>query len=95
MRKSFDSLSGLVREFMLQDPLGGDVFLFFNRRKNQVKLLCWDRDGFAIFYKRLEKGTFEIPTGEQNVLNAEIVSCILQGISLQSVRKRKRYKRAG
>lgn len=94
MRKGFDGLSGLVRNNMQIDPLNGDVFLFFNRRVNQVKLLQWDRDGFALYYKRLERGTFEIPQGGETKINAEILNCILQGISLQSIRKRKRYERA-
>jgi len=58
MRKSFDGLSGLVKQQMNQQVLGGDVFMFINKRRNQVKLLCWDKDGLAVYHKRLEKGTF-------------------------------------
>jgi transposase len=94
MRKGFDGLSGLVRNEMKQDPLNGDVFLFFNRRSNQLKLLQWDRDGFAMYCKRLEKGTFELPKDGEIIISAEILSCILQGISLASIRRRKRYVRA-
>jgi transposase len=94
MRKGFDGLAGLVRNEMRSDPLSGDVFLFFNRRGNQVKLLQWDRDGFALYYKRLEKGTFELPKNNEVKIDAEILSCILQGISLKYIRKRKRYERA-
>jgi transposase len=61
MRKGFDSLCGMVRDHLQKDPLGGDVFVFINRRRNQIKLLCWEGDGFMLFYKRLEKGTFELP----------------------------------
>lgn len=61
MRKSFDGLSGLVRQEMKQHVLSGDVFIFLNRRRDQVKLLCWDKDGLAVYHKRLEKGTFEQP----------------------------------
>ncbi|MCG9880046.1 MAG: IS66 family insertion sequence element accessory protein TnpB [Bacteroidia bacterium] len=91
MRKGFDSLCGLVREYLQKAPLGGDVFVFINRRRNQIKLLCWERDGFMLFYKRLEEGTFELPKGEESHLSVEVLSCLLQGIKLSSVRKRKRY----
>jgi transposase len=95
MRKSFDGLSGLVREGLTKDPLNGDVFIFFNARRTQVKLLVWERDGFAIWYKRLEKGTFELPVRDEKTNGSELRSeellLILQGISLQSVRRRKRF----
>ena len=91
MRKSFDSLSGIVRDHLQKDPLSGDVFIFINRRRNQIKLLCWEGDGFMLFYKRLEMGTFELPKGEESSLSVEVLSCLLQGIRLSTVRKRKRY----
>jgi len=91
MRNGFDRLSGLVREHLQKDPLGGDVFVFINKRRNQIKLLCWDGDGFMLFYKRLEQGTFELPKGEQSDITVDILSCLLQGIKLSTVRKRKRY----
>ena len=59
MRKGFDGLQGLVREFLEQDPLSGHLFLFLNRRRDRIKLLWWDRDGLVIWYKRLEAGTFQ------------------------------------
>ena len=58
MRKSFDGLSGLIRTGLNRDPLSGDVFVFINRRRTHIKLLVWDRNGFVLFYKRLERGTF-------------------------------------
>ena len=91
MRNGFDRLSGLVREHLHKDPLSGDVFVFINKRRNQVKLLCWDGDGFMLFYKRLEQGTFELPQGDNSPLTMEVLSCLLQGIKLSSIRKRKRY----
>lgn len=95
MRKGFDGLSGLVRNELQKDPLGGDVFIFFNKRYNQVKLLLWERDGFSIYYKRLERGTYEIPVLSDSSLSAELRSdelmLILQGISLRSIRRRKRF----
>jgi transposase len=75
--------------------LSGDVFVFMNRRHNQVKLLQWDKDGFAIYEKRLEKGTFEQPDNMQQnndiLLSHLQLQLILQGIILQSVRQRKRF----
>ena len=61
MRKGFDGLSGLIRDGLQKDPLSGDVFIFFNKRRNQVKLLLWEKDGFSIYHKRLEGGTYESP----------------------------------
>ena len=55
MRKSFNGLSGLVKQEMKQHVLSGDVFIFINRRSNQVKMLCWDKNGLAVYHKRLEK----------------------------------------
>jgi len=96
MRKGFDSLSGLVSSAMNQDPLSRSVFIFFNKKRNQVKLLLWEGDGFALYYKRLEKGTFEIPVADNTNssvrISSEALQLILQGISLKSIRKRKRYQ---
>ena len=95
MSKSFDGLSGLVRERLSKDPLGGEVFIFFNARRTQVKLLVWEGDGFALWYKRLEKGTFEVPVVDEKMNGHELRSdellFILKGISLASVRRRKRF----
>lgn len=96
MRKGFDSLSGLVTSAMNRDPLSRSVFIFFNKKHNQVKLLLWEGDGFALFYKRLEKGTFEVPITNDKYssvsISSEQLQLILQGISLKSIRKRKRYQ---
>jgi transposase len=93
IRKSFDGLSGLVINEMKGQLLSGDVFIFLNRRRNMIKLLVWDRSGFVIYYKRLEKGTFEIPLSEG--ASAEIewsqLIMILEGIQLKSVNRRLRY----
>lgn len=95
MRKGFDGLSGLVRDALQKDPLSGDVFIFFNKRRSQVKLLLWERDGFSIYHKRLERGTYELPSPKGTSTSVELRSdelmLILQGISLDSVRRRKRF----
>jgi transposase len=95
MRKSFDSLCGLVSSQMKRNILSGDVFIFVNRDRNRVKLMVWDRSGFVIWYKRLEEGTFELPQlieGRQDLeLKWERLVMILEGIQLSSVKQRKRY----
>jgi transposase len=96
MRCSFDSLSGLVQNHLGKSALSGEVFIFVNRRRNQIKLLLWEGDGFSLYHKRLEKGTFELPLlaaeGKHINISSEQLLLILQGISLQHVRKRKRYQ---
>jgi len=95
MRKGVDGLSGLVRDGLKRDPLSGEVFIFFNGRRNQVKLLLWERDGFSIYYKRLERGTYEVPVIHGPSVSVELRSdelmLIFQGITLSSVRRRKRF----
>lgn len=95
MRKGFDGLSGLVRDGLLKDPLSGDVFIFFNKRRSQVKLLLWERDGFSMYYKRLEQGTYELPLSTSIELKSSELMLILQGISLKSVKRRKRFDLSG
>jgi transposase len=97
MRKGFDGLSGLVKSQLNRDPLDGSVYIFINRRRDRVKLLLWDRNGMILFYKRLEKGTFEIPV-EQTLsggvtLKWEVLIMMLEGYSLQGIKQRKRYKK--
>ncbi len=95
MRKGFDGLSGIVRNELLRDPLSGDAFIFINRRRNLLKLLVWDQTGFVIYYKRLESGTYELPaSGNGNkslVIQREELVMILEGISLEKTKRRKRY----
>jgi len=97
MRKSFDFLAGIVRREIGMEPLqSGDVFIFLNRKRNQVKLLNWDGDGWAIYYKRLEQGSYELPvlSNDSNScqMRTDELQLILGGISLQSIQRRKRYK---
>lgn len=89
MRKGIDSLCGIVHQEFKMDPLSGDVFVFFSRRRDRIKLLQWQQDGFALFFKRLEKGTYEVPN--DTLLSAQQLMFIMEGISLTSVKKRKRY----
>ena len=65
MRKGIDSLAGIVTNELGKNPLAGDLFIFINRRKNQLKMLHWQGDGYGLFYKRLEKGTYELPINNQ------------------------------
>ncbi len=98
MRKSFDGLSGLVQECFGQDLLTGHLFLFLNRRRDRLKILYFDRDGLAIWYKRLEAGTFQLPEsfGADSVeLQPAQLALLLSGIDLHSARQRKRFHRAG
>ena len=98
LRKSFDGLTGLVQECFGQDPLTGHLFLFLNRRRDRIKILYFDRDGLAIWYKRLEAGSFEMPrTAECDGVELEPaqLAMILSGIDLRSARQRKRYQHAG
>ncbi len=96
MRKGFDSLSGLVSSQMQLNVLSGSVFIFLNKKHNQLKLLLWEGDGFALYYKRLEKGTYELPAFDSEkaslTISSQQLQFILQGICLTSVRKRKRYQ---
>ena len=95
MRKGFNGLQGAVSGALKQDPLSGHLFLFVNRRRDKLKILYWDGDGLAIWYKRLEQGTFQLPTVAGDQKSAEIrsdeLTMLLRGIDLSTVRRRKRY----
>jgi len=97
MRKGFDGLSRIVSEHVEKDVLDGGLFVFVNRRRDRMKLLWWDQDGLAFFYKRLESGTFQMPQVDADsksvALTPTQLSLILGGIDLQSARQRKRYRR--
>ena len=97
MRKGLDSLCGIVSSHMKLDALSGAIFIFINRRRNQVKLLHWEGDGLSVYHKRLEKGTYELPGTSDNNCSSTItyqqLQFILQGVSLQKIQYRKRYKK--
>jgi transposase len=93
MRKGFDGLAQLVRERIAEDPLSGHLYVFRNRRRDRIKILYWDRDGFALWYKRLEKGTFRFPEaqgGRVEVTPAEMAA-VLEGIDLSCARRLPRF----
>jgi|SRR6267378_2520343 len=95
MRKGVDALCGMVYNELKLDPLNDDLYIFINRSRSHIKMLHWQGDGFAIFYKRLEKGTYEIPLTQNHSPGLNITSeqllFILQGVVLQSVKKKLRY----
>lgn len=94
---SFDRLMGQAQEIFDQDPLSGHLFLFLNRERNRMKILFWDRDGFCIWYKRLERGTFQLPAASASQrgieLNSSQLAKLLGGLDLRTGRRRRRYRR--
>jgi transposase len=102
MRKSFDGLAALVTQHLGADPLGGDLFVFRGKRGDRLKLLYWDEDGYAIWYKRLEEGTFAFPPADATRLKAgehgltirpAELAMLLDGVDLAHIKRRKRYQR--
>jgi len=98
MRKSFDTLHALVREHLELDAFAGHLFVFTSRRKDRVKILYWDRDGFAVWSKRLEEGTYAVPFGDSDTecrreITAQELGALLSGIDLSTAKWRKRYRR--
>ena len=96
MRKSFDGLSGLVQNTLGCNPCNGDVFIFINKRRDKIKLLHWQGISFMLYYKRLEKGTFELPLYDSTVgsiaLDYTKLVMIIDGLSIKNIQKRKRYQ---
>lgn len=96
LRKGFEGLSGLVRSELGADPTNGSLFLFFNRRRDRLKILHFDGSGYWLYYKLLEAGTFEEITAEGPCaqIDATQLSMLLSGVTLQAAqRRRKRYRR--
>lgn len=95
MRKGFDGLCGLVTSVLEKDPLSGQLFLFINRRRDKMKILYWDGDGLAIWYRRLEQGTFQFPEIQEDQASVEIrsdeLTMLLRGIDYRNVKRRKRF----
>lgn len=94
-RKSYDGLAGVVTSCLNGDPLSGDLFVFKNRRGDRLKILAWQGDGFALYMRRLECGTFQFPKAAANgiEISATDLALILGGIELGSAKKRPRYSR--
>ena len=97
MTHSFDFLMGRAQEIFDQDPTSGHLFLFLNRCRDRIKILFWDHDGFCIFYKRLERGTFQLltTTNDEEGLELEYSQLVslLGGLDLRTGRRRRRYRR--
>lgn len=98
LRRGFDGLAAATRSVIREDPLSGHLFVFTNRRRNRVKVLVWDRTGYLLLYKRLERGTFHLPTqpevGCRHVeLDAGELGLMLEGVDLRGAQRRKRWRR--
>jgi transposase len=95
MRKGFDTLAALVRESLGYDPLSGHLFLFVGRDRDRLKLLYWDSDGFAVWYKRIEEGKFRLPVTKDTQASVELraseLAMLLAGIDLTSIKRRRRF----
>ena len=96
MRKSFDGLSGIIKTELNENPCSGKVYIFVNKRRDKVKLICWTGSGFLQYYKRLESGTLEVPEYDAGVkslrLNYSQLVLLIDGISITNITRRKRYK---
>jgi transposase len=97
MRRGFDTLAASVKEFLGQDPFSGNLFLFVGRGKDRLKILYWEKDGFCLWYKRLEEGVFKLPSlkdaGNSVELKATELAMLLEGIDLKSIKRSKRFSR--
>jgi len=97
MRKGFDGLAAVTRDLIGEDPLTGHLFVFFNRKRDRVKTLYWDRSGLCLFYKRLEKGRFQLAAldahrrGHRAEIEAAELTLIVQGIDLKQAKRRPRF----
>jgi len=90
LRRGFDGLAAATRSVMGESPLSGHLFVFLNRRRNRIKILLWDRTGYVLLYKRLERGSFELPTAP---LAGRRQGLMLEGLDLRGARRRKRWYR--
>lgn len=97
MRKGFDTLAASVKEFLKHDPFSGNLFLFVGRGKDRMKILYWEKDGFCLWYKRFEEGTFKLPSNKDTPVSVELkateLAMLLEGIDLKSIKRSKRFSR--
>ncbi len=95
MRRSFDRLACLVQEVLHQDPFSGHLFVFVNRAGDRMKILFWDRSGYALFYKRLEEGVFHLPAEDEVGVEIDVprLALILEGLDLAGAQQQKRFTR--
>jgi transposase len=95
MRRGFDGLARMTTEVIRQDPLSGALFVFRNRRGDRLKVLYWAGDGYALWYRRLERGTFCFPPceGDAVEVRAADLTMILEGIDVSKSRRRLRFQR--
>jgi transposase len=99
MRKSFDTLAAIVQEVLQQNPLSGHLFVFRSKRGDRVKILYWNTQGYALWYTRLEQGTFRFPVASADpaatclTISATDLAMLLDGVELTSVTRRPRYRR--
>jgi len=95
MRKGFDTLAAMVKEFLKHDPLSGHLFLFVGRGRDRLKILHWENGGYWIWYKRLEEGTFRLPAMNADSASVELkaseLAMLLEGIDLKSIKRSKRF----
>jgi transposase len=99
MRRSFDGLHALVRDHLELDAFAGHLVVFTSRRRDRLKIIYWDRDGFALWSKRLEEGTYAMPVAEsaeerRREITAQELGALLSGIDLSQAKRRKRYQRS-
>jgi transposase len=96
MRKNHDSLAALVEHLLQENPLSGQLFVFRNKRADRIKLLYWDSSGFALWYKRLERGNFRFPVAAADATRIDIAPSdfmmLLDGVELSSVKRQKRFQ---
>jgi transposase len=94
MRRSFDGLSMMAEHIVRANPLSGHLFVYCNKRTDRLKILYWDRDGWAIWYKRLEAGTFQYPFSEsgRKEIAAWELGVLMEGIDMKAGKRRKRYQ---
>lgn len=96
MRKSFDGLMGIVQSEMHKNPLSGEVFMFINRKHDRIKLLRWEKGGFVLYYKRLEKGTLSRPRklaeGVCDAISWPELVHLIEGIVVEKYRQKPRYQ---